>query len=484
MKKKTSDWFVVDNQGMSRMYGLYNKNFVVRELLQNAFDENITRCTISLEWTQGVATIVVEDNSPEGFNDLKDAYTLYKHTSKRSDATKRGRFNMGEKQAISQAEFAIIKTTKGCVTFDKINGRTVSGRSKTKSGSIVHLVVKMKKDEFLGCVEFCKGVYVPEGIEFILYVSDGKEILPYRKPFKTFTATLPTVIDNGEAFRPTSRKTVVNVYQNDKEEKFLFELGLPICEIDCDFDIDVQQKVPLSEDRNSVSPAFLKRLYAETLNQVHESVRPEDASRVWVRTATTSDAIADDVAQEIFKKRFGDKALVANPNDPLSMDKAISAGYNVIYGAEMDKDEWSRFKKVGLAESTTSKFGSTTVDCVDVPLADITPAQKAIARMAQKIAQKTLGIYVSCKFIKSPKASVAADYGAKTIRFNVSKISKVLWGPDTQGELHPEMYKLIVHEIAHEKGYHYETGYHDALSDIHTKLSYLRRENPDWFKLK
>ena len=58
MKKKTNDWFVVDNQGMSRMYGLYNKNFVVRELLQNAFDEDITKCSITLEWQQGVATIM------------------------------------------------------------------------------------------------------------------------------------------------------------------------------------------------------------------------------------------------------------------------------------------------------------------------------------------------------------------------------------------------------------------------------------------
>lgn len=484
MKKKTNDWFVVDNQGMSRMYGLYNKNFVVRELLQNAFDEDITKCSITLEWQQGIATIIVEDNAPEGFKDLRDAYTLYKHTSKREDATKRGRFNMGEKQAISQAEFAIIKTTKGCVTFDKVHGRTVSGRSKRPVGSEIHLVVKMKKDEFNECVDFCKNVYIPEGIEFTMYLHSGKEILPYRTPFKTFTATLPTVLDNGESFRPTARKTIINVYKQTKEEKYLFELGLPVCSIDCDFDIDVQQKVPLSEDRNSVSPAFLKRLFAEVLNQVYEEIGPDDASRVWVRTATTSDAIADDVAHEIFKKRFGDKALVANPNDPESMDRAISAGYNVIYGAEMDRDEWSRFRKVGLAQSTSSKFGSTYVDYSDVPATEITADQKLIARFAQKVALKTLGISISCKFIKSPKAGVLADYGSKTIRFNLSKISKVWWNIDGDGEVYPEMYKLIVHEIAHEKGHHYESSYHNALSDVHTKLSYLRKENPNWFKIK
>ncbi len=483
MKKKTNDWFVVDNQGMSRMYGLYNKNFVVRELLQNAFDENITKCSISLEWQQGVATIIVEDNSPEGFKDLSDAYTLYKHTSKREDATKRGRFNMGEKQAISQAEFAIVKTTKGCVTFDKVNGRTVSGRSKTKAGSIIHLVIKMKKDEFMECINFCRNVNIPSGIEFTMCVNNQAEIIPFREPFRTFTATLPTVQDNGESFRPTTRKTTVNVYKNEGEEKYLYELGLPVCEIDCDFDIDVQQKVPLSEDRNSVSPAFLKRLFAEVLNQVHDSISQEDASRVWVRTATTSDVIADDVAKDIFKKRFGDKALVANPNDPQSMDRAISSGYNVIYGREMDKDEWSRFKKVGLAQSTSSVFGSTYADALEVGAHEVSDLYRKIAKFAHRIALKTLGIYVEYKFIKSPSASVLADYGSRTVRFNLSKIPKAWWSLDSEGELHQEMYKLIVHEIAHEKGTHYESKYHEALSEIHTQLSYLRRKNPMWFKI-
>ncbi len=481
---KQIQYFEVDNEGMKRLYEGQPRTFILRELLQNAFDENIKECLVSMDWEDGIATISVHDDSPEGFKDLADAYTIYKHTAKRSDATKRGRFTLGEKQVISQCEFASIITTKGQVIFNKKDGRVVSKRKKTTIGSIITLVIKLKKDDFNECIDFCKSVYVPQGINFGLQVKDQSSVIyQYIKPFKSFTATLPTMIDDGIAFRPTQRKTVVHVHQKSSKLNWLYELGLPVCEIDCDYDIDVQQKVPVSEDRNSVSPAFLKRLYAEVLNQVHDQVSSEDASRVWIRTATTSDAIADDVAKEMFTKRFGEKALIANPNDPHSMDKAISAGYNVIYGREMDREEWDRFKKLDVAKSTSAVFGTSYVDFTEVLSSQVSDIQKKIAKFAIKIAQKTLGISISCMFIRSPKASTLADYGDRKIRFNLSKIPSKYWTLDADCELHPEMYKLLVHEIAHEKGTHYESGYHDAMNHIHTVLSYHRRRNPEWFKI-
>lgn len=62
------------------------------------------------------------------------------------DPTKRGRFNLGEKQAIAQATFAKIETTKGSVTFDR-DGQRRKGRSTRTAGSRVTLEFKCNKDE-------------------------------------------------------------------------------------------------------------------------------------------------------------------------------------------------------------------------------------------------------------------------------------------------------------------------------------------------
>jgi len=48
-----------------------------------------------------VATITVADDAPDGFCDMRDAYTLFKETYKRKDPIKRGRFNFGEKQVLA-----------------------------------------------------------------------------------------------------------------------------------------------------------------------------------------------------------------------------------------------------------------------------------------------------------------------------------------------------------------------------------------------
>ena len=57
--------------------------------------------------------VTVKDDSPEGFRNITHAYTLFADTYKRRDPTKRGRFNLGEKQVIAICKRAIVMTTKG-----------------------------------------------------------------------------------------------------------------------------------------------------------------------------------------------------------------------------------------------------------------------------------------------------------------------------------------------------------------------------------
>jgi hypothetical protein len=85
--------FEVDVKGLRQLQEGKPKWFVIRELLQNAMDEEITRCGIYMRYEHGKAHITVEDDSPIGFRDLADAYTLFKDTYKRTNVKKRGRFN-------------------------------------------------------------------------------------------------------------------------------------------------------------------------------------------------------------------------------------------------------------------------------------------------------------------------------------------------------------------------------------------------------
>ena len=47
------------------------------------------------EPVHGKAEFVVEDDSPDGFRDLTEAYTIFAESYKKVDPEKRGAFNIG-----------------------------------------------------------------------------------------------------------------------------------------------------------------------------------------------------------------------------------------------------------------------------------------------------------------------------------------------------------------------------------------------------
>jgi hypothetical protein len=99
MKKQ---WFDVDKDGLGKQAEELGKGRLIGELVQNALDEaGVTRIDIRLELVPGrpVADLTVEDDGPEGFRDLADAYTLiHCKMAVRKINAERERFRRWEKE--------------------------------------------------------------------------------------------------------------------------------------------------------------------------------------------------------------------------------------------------------------------------------------------------------------------------------------------------------------------------------------------------
>ncbi len=92
----SDEWIQVDLEGFGQLMASRPKVSIVYDLLQNVFDEDASTATVILQSIDGsLARLIVEDDSPDGFHDLSDAYTLYQPSKKKGDPTKRGRFNEG-----------------------------------------------------------------------------------------------------------------------------------------------------------------------------------------------------------------------------------------------------------------------------------------------------------------------------------------------------------------------------------------------------
>src|SRR5258708_867892 len=83
-------WFDVDKKGLGKLVAGRSKAFVLYELLQNAWDQNVTTVQVKLSCLTGrpESEIEVEDDDPDGFADLAHAYTLFAESGKKGHAAK------------------------------------------------------------------------------------------------------------------------------------------------------------------------------------------------------------------------------------------------------------------------------------------------------------------------------------------------------------------------------------------------------------
>lgn len=467
---KTKNWFEVDRQGLKTLQAGKPKHYVLRELVQNAWDEDITVCRVSTDYlgNRSLCVITVEDDNPEGFRNLRDAFTLFGDTTKRRDVKKRGRFNLGEKQAIAICESAEIATTKGTVIFDK-SGRKMS-RTKRESGSIITLRLRMKRHEYEEMLEIAKNYLTPKGIKHTI----NDEEIPHKEPFSIAEETLPTQFEVDGQLRDTERKTVIHIHKQDVS--YLYEMGLPVLEIDCPYSIDVQQKIPMSADRESVKPSYLRKVYAIVLNHTVDEIEDEKSSETWVRVGSSDKRVTGETMRKIVNKRFGDKVVVANPQDPVANDDALAQGYRVIRGGELSKEEWSNIKDHELIKSSTAVFGKSSA--TDVKNCDPTDGMKKVAELAKKIAKRFLRKDISVGFYKSNQVSEAASYGNGVLNFNVTKLGKRFF----ENPVSVESIDLIVHELGHEAGMHTEKEYHKLITRLAGELVMTALKEPRFYE--
>lgn len=461
------EWFTVDTNGLRALQRGKPKTFVIREFVQNAWDEHITICEVEITHNDGKIKIIIADDSPEGFKNIENAYTLYKDTDKRKNVEQRGRFNLGNKEACSVCNYAKIITTKGMIIFDD-DGRHQTD-FKRDTGTIVEAELDGTEKECSEMISYAKALLVPPKIKYIV----NGELIMAKKPYKIFDAILPTEIQEDTYLKKTRRKTAIHLIKEQQGK--LYEMGLPVMDIDCQFGLDIQQKVPLSFDRDSVNQSFLKELYTETLNNMYTEIMPEHASDSWIRLGMAGKNISKEAISHILTARYGDKFLVANPFDKNSMDEAVAQGYRVIAGSELSKEEWANIKENAMMDSTSDLFGSNILANTKSVKPDAN--QQITADYATRIAWKFLHINITVAFVDAAQATMRAQYGGQRLTFNVAHLKGFFDTP-----ISVETTELIIHELGHEAGNHTEHEYHNLLTQLGAELIMEALKNPEFFK--
>lgn len=468
-----SAWLEIDLKGFAQV--LRNKGIarIALEPISNALDTDTRHIDVAFTQSHGWAGLIVTDEDPEGFADLRDAYTMFAPSKRRDDPTKRGRFGQGEKELIAicagGGEISIASTT-GTVRFDH-DGRTESSTERRDAGTELMARFRCNQSEGKDFESLVRSLLVPEGV--VLTYNDEK--LPSRIPVKTVVETLPTkIVDEEGNLSDTRRQTSIEFYEPLEGEKAtIYELGVPVVVHDGRWHVNVMQKVPLNSARDNVTPSYLRKIREIMLNETHDLLTEVDMKKAWVTDAlpnSTPEALTD-----VVEKIHGKDAVVYDPSNPEANKRAIDEGRTVIYSRQFTPDTWTRIKEHQIVRPAGQVIpvGIPTAEkgVPPIPFEEWTPQMIRLANYVIDLGEHLLGFQPDVEFhrmsVTTQAGHHAAWWGNGTITFNLGRLGKT-WPDTVTGR---SLDALVIHEFAHHLARdHFSDRYIDATCDLGAKL--------------
>ena len=448
---KPTGRFAVSESGMRELNSGREPWDLVKELIQNAWDAVLfdAECRVTIvPQPDGSSTMVtVEDDGP-GFSDVADAYTLMGPTNKRLDPTKRGRFNIGEKDVISVAIEAEVETVGYTVSFPRTGSREESPNSRTK-GTVVRVLMPWdggQSDELIKKLQSFRTLASQR-----LFINDAE--VPPRPAKEVRNVSLPTIKQdppNGP-MKTTQGSAEIHFVEpaGPDGERWLYEMGIPVQAVECPWDVDVMQKIPMGQQRNAVSEAYLNRIYAEALNATHGKLEQEDFRSQWVKRAIEHRQIEPEAVKATVKGRYGSsKAVFATLDRDANMRAEADGCYAVINRGGLSRKEVETFRKHAGVKGSDEVFPTSPPPRSDYA-AEPGSNQARFAEWVTEMAGHC-NLNATVLYFNEPDNDRLADCSASTatptLRFNEGRLGDTFFRPP-YGSI--EHWDLLFHELGH-----------------------------------
>jgi hypothetical protein len=471
--------FEVDVTNMRKIHGARDKIFIIREMVQNAWDEDITRVDITLTPPDenGHSTIRVIDDSPHGWATLAHSYTMYAESAKADDPTKRGRFNEGEKNVICLAIEASITTVSGQVLFDREKGRW-PGTKHRKHGSEFYMKFELTPKEY---ADICRKTLLLIPPKDIVTTFNGQEIA-HRSPDLSFETRLRTP----QSGRNDLRKTEVRLYEA-YGKPMIFEMGIPVVNLSDDkWHINILQKCPVGRDRDNLQPSFISDVRVAIFNKFWEKLSPAEASLLSVQAAAANPKSDDEAVKANLAGRFGEKYAREDHSDPGSKEEFVSQGGNVILDNDLSSEMKKRMRK--LKDKDKKPFvkmtGDLTPTNTPVDLSKVVEPEdynddtRNFVAMVERIAPRLINRAVTVKVIDDEDEEIQGCFEFETGIMHVNLAHQDV--SDSAAN-----FELVIHELAHNvvnSNAHLKDVFYQTEETIAGKLVVLALEEPELVK--
>lgn len=454
MSKQTDAVFTADPEGFREQNAGRPAAHLVREAVQNVFDEAATRLDVDVTWESGAGvTFRIVDDVPGGIRDERLIFTIWL-SDKTDSPTKRGRMGRGLKELISVADETLILTEGGPATlFERVRGkwtRTAPRKHRPERGTIVEGRVKSwRKHDADAVVEYLRRMRAPEGLAFRV---NGRliERAPVRERYEL---KLPTVVfevqEGGErAERTRTRVTTVELFHEigaaDNTPCWVYEMGIPIETIDFPMSIDVGQRVPLREKRDTLTDPYRRELYAKLLNVrlAEKRVPADELKDGYVMTATQApEHLSHDAKVTVAEAWTEGKAYASTPD---TVRAATGMHVPVVPLRALPQSIREIAKEVGTDARDVIK-NMAVAACSTVEPGDYTSDERRLVEVWERIAR---GIRRPCRVkLATGRPSAAASFNRVFSELTV--YTQVVGATFISRPLSADALSLLIHELAH-----------------------------------
>lgn len=280
----------------------------------------------------------------------------------------------------------------------------------------------------------------------------------------------------------TLNMTIVEVLEpREGELPTLYELGIPVTPLDCKWHVNVQQKVPLTMERDSVPPSYLRDISALIVNELHASLNAEEAAANWVTEGVGSKDATPEAVTKVMDLRFGEKRVAFDPSDLEANKIAVSEGYQVVHSGSLPKEVWRNvkateaIKPAGQVTPSPKPFSNDGKALELIPREMWSKDMHQLATYANMVAHNLLSIALSVRFADVAKWSTVACYGDHTITVNLG-----LFRVDSSRQ---SVNELLLHEFAHAKvSDHLSRDFYDEIARLGASMVELALSRPELFQ--
>ena len=458
-----SRWFEVADEGWRRLSAGRPLGRLLLEALQNAFDGGASRVSVRLSGTQ----VRVEDDGQAGIVDERLVYTIFL-SDKHDDPSRRGRMGRGLKELIAGMEYARVETVGTTLEFSA-EGRRSTPNERTRGTRLI-LQRAFDAEELEQARALLRLVIPPRDTTLRV---DGRAV---RRPDAVVTLSsthLETVIVVDGVERAVMGSTSLSVYAPRRGERaHLFEMGLPVQAMNLPWHVDVAQRVPLGDGRDSVPDRFALAVKAACLEaMLHRYLDRNDLRADWVHEVLAGWPLPPAILDAYVSRVFPRGSVLGGTSR--ADDRARQLGAHIIDAAAISHGAYRALSRVLEASDDyvrrrSAEFGGDDVE----PDETLRRFADAVRWLARAVAGRVITVRF---FARDPSDAglledAVTDVDAKELSFNVR-------GPVRFDDiLDPGTLGVVLHELAHLETAEHDHRFIDRLQHLAGKTGRLLAE--------